>query len=271
MVFRHGGILVAAGCLMISLLAGTSLASDAPLTADEIMQKAVARAEVIADPVGQPSYRYERRTVTDELDASGNLREHTDKLFDVVIAKRTTAKLVQVNGHAPSASELKKQEQLEDAERKRIAESRSGDKPSLKGNLFTTDLISRYQFTLVGKKEINGRAAYYLTFKPKANLPVHRITDRFLNQVAGKVWIDAEEFEIARAQIGLQTEVTLWAGIIGTLRRCDFTLDRIRLPDGAWFASSSHGVIEGRKLLENMYMRTRSECSNFRREGLAMR
>ncbi len=268
-IFRQFGLVAAACGLLIS---NQVTAAPAPLTAEQIIQKAVARAESMAEANAQPGYRYAKRTVTDELDNSGNLREHTEKLFDVVSdGRQTRLKLVQFNGRAPSTAELKKEELQQETERKKIAESNSGGKSKAHGNVFTAELVSRYEFKLEGQKEVNGRPAYFLTFKPKTNLPVNKIVDRFLNQVAGKVWIDTEEFEIARAQVGLQTEVTLWAGIIGTLRRCDFTLERIRLPDGAWFASSTHGVIEGRKLLESMFVRTRSDWSNFRRDGLAMR
>ena len=29
------------------------------------------------------------------------------------------------------------------------------------------------------------------------NLPVRQIADRLINQIAGKVWVDAQEFEVA--------------------------------------------------------------------------
>ena len=105
-----------------------------------------------------------------------------------------------------------------------------------------------------------------LSFKPKSGeLPNHKLTDRFLNQIAGKVWIDATDFEIAHAELRLQAEVTLWGGLIGTLRQCSYTLERTRLDDGSWFNLASHGYFEGRKLLSPMAIRTQSASSNFRR------
>jgi hypothetical protein len=95
-------------------------------------------------------------------------------------------------------------------------------------------------------------------------MAVKKLTDRFVNQMAGTAWIDAEDFEIARAEIHLKAEVALWGGMVGTLRHCRFTLERTRLTDGSWFNSYSHGIFEGRKLLEPMLIRTRSESSNFR-------
>jgi hypothetical protein len=118
---------------------------------------------------------------------------------------------------------------------------------------------------------LRGRKTYVLTFEPKNDLPVKKLADRFLNQIAGTVWIDAEDFEIARAEIHLKSEVTLWGGVIGTLRHCRFTLERTRLPDGVWFNSSSHGIFEGRKLLEPMLIRTHSESTNFHPASLALR
>jgi len=53
--------------------------------------------------------------------------------------------------------------------------------------------------------------------------------------------------------------------LIGTLRQCNYTLERIRLADGSWFNNLSRGYFEGRKLIEPMVIRTRSEAGNFRR------
>jgi len=63
----------------------------------------------------------------------------------------------------------------------------------------------------------------------------------------------------------LRAEVALWGGVIGTLRQCSYTIERTRLPDGSWFNRFSHGYFEGRKLFENMAIRTRSESDHFRR------
>jgi hypothetical protein len=93
------------------------------------------------------------------------------------------------------------------------------------------------------------------------------MADRLLNQLAGRVWIDEQEFEIARAELGSQAKITLGGvmEVLGSLKRFNFVLERIRLQDGIWFNRLANGDFEGRKLLDNTHFKTRSETSDFRR------
>jgi hypothetical protein len=249
----------------------TARAQNSP-SADEIMQRAVARAESSSSRDGRPDYLYRKHTVTEQMDSKGRLKERQEKTFDVsVIGGLSELKLVQLNGQELSPAELKKEDDREAAERQKMTDAKPGQKGDERENFLTADLVAKYKFTLKGEKDVDGRQTYELAFEPKSpSLPIHKLTDRFLNQVAGTVWIDAQEYEISRAEIHLQGEVTLWGGMVGTLTQCNYTLARTRLPDGVWFNNFSHGYFEGRKLLEPMSIRTRSQSSDFRRRDLAL-
>jgi hypothetical protein len=227
-------------------------ASPVPLTPDQIVQKAVERSSAVNAPHARPDYFY---------------KDRTEKRYEVTVESGLSyLKLIQLNGQTLSPSQQKKQNDREIAERQKMTDAKPGQKGDERENFLTADIVARYQFTLLGQKTINGRDAYLLSFKPKSGeLPNHKLTDRFLNQIAGKVWIDTKDFEIARAEVHLQSEVALWGGLIGTLRQCNYTLERTRLADGSWFSHFSHGYFEGRKLFEPMVIRTLSESGNFHR------
>lgn len=248
-----------------------SAAAPAALSADQIIHKALQRAESSAGRAARPDYRYTKQTVTEELDSKGRLKDHKEKLYEVLVESGfSSLQLLQVNGQILSSAESKKEEAKEVAERQKMTDAKAGQKGDERENYLTADLIEKYKFTLLGEKLLNGRTAYLLALEPKrGDLPVHKLTDRFLNQIAGTVWVDSQEFEVCRIEVHLNAEVSLWGGIIGTLRQCNFTLERARLADGAWFTSFSHGFFEGRKLLEPMVIRTRSQSTNFRRTALA--
>jgi hypothetical protein len=257
------------GLLLGSLAPGRS-APAAPLSAEEIMRRAVERAESPGCRAERPDYQYRKHTISEEVDKKGRLKEHKEKLYDVLVQSGfSSLKLLQVNGQDLPPEELKKQAEHDDAERAKLADTKPDKRGDNRENFLTAELVSKYKFTLVEQKQLKDRPTYVLSFEPKANLPIKKLTDRFVNHIAGTVWIDAEDFEIAKADLHLQGEVPLWGGIIGTLRRCDFTLQRIRLSDGVWFSSFSHGIFEGRKLLEPMLIKTMSESSDFRRVALA--
>jgi hypothetical protein len=269
----HRWLPVCLGLLLLGLLPGTAGRAQTQLSADDIIQRAVQRAQSPAARQERPPYRYFKHTVTEEMDAQGRLKERREKLYEVrVESGESRLKLVQINGQALSAEEQKKQDAQDLAARQKLADAPPGKKGDERENFLTAELAAKYQFTLLREKPLNGRDTYELAFEPRSpGLPVTRLTDRFLNQVAGTVWIDAQEFEIARAEIHLRGEVALWGGMVGNLTQCSYTLERIRQPGGIWFNGFSRGFFQGRRLLEPMLIRTLSESTDFQRLDLAFK
>jgi hypothetical protein len=247
--------------------------TNSNLSADDIIARAVERAQSPANHALRPPYRYAKHTVFEELDSQGRLKERREKLYDVrVESGLTRLKLVELNGEPLSATEQQKRDAEDLAQRQKMTDSSSAKKSDERENFLTADLVARYKFTLLHERMLDGRDTYEIAFEPRsAKLPINHLTDRFLNQVAGTVWIDAAEFEIARAEIHLQGEVTLWGGMVGTLTQCSYTLKRVREPDGVWFNGDSHGFFAGRRLLEPMMIRTRSDSTGFQKLDLAFK
>ena len=93
---------------------------------------------------------------------------------------------------------------------------------------------------------------------------MRRLADRLLNRISGTLWIDAEEFELARADLVLRSEVNLFGGIAGSLRKLAYSMVRTRVAEGVWIGTLTSGDFEGRKLLDSMRIKTRSRAENFR-------
>jgi hypothetical protein len=98
-----------------------------------------------------------------------------------------------------------------------------------------TNIINRFEFTLIGEDKINGRSAYEVEFEPHPELPVNHLMDPLINRAAGTLWIDAEDFAIAKAQFHFVSPVKVAGGMIGQIRKfsCDFT--RYRSAEECWF------------------------------------
>jgi hypothetical protein len=260
-------VLVLTGSLMVGFIASTTVHGQTSLTADEIMQKAVKRAESNEVRDSKPNYTYTKHTITEERDTKGRLKDRKEKLYQIVVESGwASAKLIQLNGQSPSPEEVRRLQEKEAAERQKLTDSRLSKNGDNRENFITTDIIERFNFVLLEEKELNGRQSYLIAFQPKsADLPVKKITDRFLNQVAGTLWVDKEEFEVSKIDVHLQNEVALWGGMVGVLRKCNFMLERVRMADGAWFNGKSNGTFEGRKLLEPMKIVTSMESTDFRK------
>lgn len=226
------------------------------------MDKAIQRVQVSTVP---PAYSYRERTTDDEFDSSGQLRSHEDEVYEAVLRDGTPSlKLVELNGRKLSPAEALRREQKEQAEEQKLRGKDAGMEDARPQSLLTPDLVRRYQFTLLGTEMLHGRETYRLAFVPRPGLPVRHLTDRFFNHIAGTVWIDAAEFELARAEIHLTSEVKLWDGILAAIKRCDFRLDQIRLPDGTWLNQSVNGFFEGRKFLSSSRVKISCDATDFR-------
>jgi hypothetical protein len=233
-------------------------------TAESIIQKAVARAATNPAASDGPGYTYTKINVTEQFDTKGHVKERKERMFQVYFRAGTSyVKLLQVNGHAPAQADVKLQAETQSSVHQFFGQPSSGG--DTHDAFLTPELAARFDYGLVGKVLFNGRPTYQIGFQPKSpEPPVHHIADRLLNHISGTLWIDAEEYEIARADIQLGAEVDLLGGVIGCLRKLAYTMTRTRVAEGVWLHSFSSGDFEGRKLLEPMRIKMKSECTDFR-------
>jgi hypothetical protein len=265
MYFVSSGAL-RSGLVFVAFIAfaQSNLWAETALSADQVVQKAVARAQNPAVRPEKAAYTYTKLTLTEEFDSAGKIKERKEKVYQVNFRNGATyAKLVEVNGHAPASADLKKQADNESNARQ-MTGSKSG-KADDRENLLTPEIVSRFDFTLVGQTNFNGRATYQVAFQPKNPAPPsHHMVDRLVDRISGMVWIDADEFEIARAELRLGSEVNLLGGVVGSLKKLAYSMTCTRIDNGLWFKTSSFGDFEGRKLVDAMRIKTSSRAINFR-------
>jgi hypothetical protein len=258
--------------LTVSLVVGgaSSLRAETALSADAVIQKAAARGQQEQQGSATvPDFKYRKLTLTEQLDNSGKVKERRQKVWEVFYRDgQSHATLLQVNGHLPSQDDLKQQSDNEMTAGKLLGQTKpmKGDN---RDDFLTPELVARFDFRTIGQTNLNGRVTYEISFTPKTPpLPVHRMVDRLLNQISGTVWIDAQEFEVARAEVYLRSEVNLLGGVIGSLKKLTYTLERTRLAEGVWFSTLSSGEFQGRKLLDPTHVKTKSQSVNFRRVAM---
>jgi hypothetical protein len=259
------GLVVSPLLLVLSGICGSMAHAGVLPSADELIHKAVERAQQCQARAGQTGYSYTKVSVIEELDSAGKVKERKEKVYQVSLRDGASyVKLVEVNGRAPQGAELKKQSENDGSFRQLLGESKNS-KGSNRDNFLTPELVARYEFKVLHQTEVNGRLAYEIAFHPKnPEPPVHRMIDRLLNRISGTIWLDAEEFEVARAQFQLASEVDFLGGVLGSLKKLAFTVTRTRVADGLWLNSVSSGDFEGRKLLDSMRIKMSSRVSNFR-------
>jgi hypothetical protein len=231
--------------LGLILLAHPLLAqtNSAPLPSLEVViQRALARAskEDDNDREFNRQYHYSRVRVTDFHNANGELKSHEEKNTEEGVRTNSSVIVAPVVAHAPVEKDAP------------VSETHS----NIHGNALRvkdyslTNLVSRFQFTLVGRETVNGRPALVLDFKPAAkDLPVNNYKDHFINKAAGRLWVDEADYAIARGDMHLTQQVEVLGGLVGAIWKFTYSFDRERTPEGLWFSRHVDWHLEGREVV----------------------
>ncbi len=251
-------------CLLLAAgtLRAQSLNGPAYPPVETILSNVVTRALSVASQ-RDPIYNYKQTTIIEELDSKGTVKERKEKFYDVkLIGGMPRAKLLTVNGKELTGKALQ-----EELERDKKRAQRYDDKSKKKDNddvLVSRELISRYVFQIQSREVLNGRESWVLAFRPRSDdLPVDKMQDRVLNKLSGLVWVDCEDFELARADLHLVERVTLLGGFIGALDIFNLEMNRARSPFGIWYNQAGSLRVEGRKLFSPIRYKARESADDF--------
>jgi len=259
------GTLLIAG--LLCCFAGIGRAADALPAASEVTRRMIERAQAVARAEQGPQYTYEKRSLLERLDANGQPVSSEEKIYQVtLISGFPFNRLVKIQGRKLSAEELRREDAREERFRQRFISADRKKLVAQKEALVTPELLDRYQFTVKERVVLSNRPTLVLTFTPKeANLPSGTAQDKLLNGMAGTIWIDEGDADTARLMVNLVEPVSLgWFGWLGSLTRCELSLERQRMPDGVWINTKQALLIQCRKLMATLRFRTTEESRGFR-------
>lgn len=257
--------------------AGQNDPAPSPLpTPEEIRERFIARTKKLEREKPLPHYTYKRFSRRDKLHKNGEVKERTEELREIIpIEGASFFRVLERNGQllTPKAQEKEKQRE-EKFRRARIAAreqaAKTKDQKKEKKNKneigLTEDVFARFRWEVTGVEAVNGRPAYVLTFEPVSKkLPVRRRIDRALNNAAGAVWIDTEDYELARLQVRLIKKVKVWGGFLGSISDFQFEQERIRTEEGDWVPTRETAYLRARAFLKTIHRRSRREWSGYRK------
>lgn len=214
---------------------------------DQLLRRALENAQRDREMEARfkARYAYVRTRITDTLNAEGEVKKRDHQRLE----------------HTPARPEPDPWTATDD-DRPRAYERR--DVP------VTTNLLARFRFSLVGREAPAGRPAWVVDFAPAGDrLPADSLIERFINRMAGRLWIDAAEQHVVRAQFHLTGPVHVVGGLVGALRHCEVFFERARTEEGFWFTRLLTWRIEGRKLFARRLMTHHEELTDVRRVAAA--
>jgi hypothetical protein len=198
----------------------------------------------------------------DTLDRNGSVKEHSDETFQMVL----------LDGHpfprliAKDAKPLRPEEQRKQAEResKFREEQRRKSEDKKEDRLKVDDqFLGHFQFDVLGREVLNGRASYVVIVLPKTgNFSVRNNAEKIFTHMQGKVWVDAEDSTLVKCELHL-TEPTSFYGILGSVRQIDLMLQRRWVEDKTWVFEKLRYTLDARRLFTSIHIRQESEYSEF--------
>lgn len=247
--------------LFLLLLPATVVvaAGTTPPSVDEIIERFLRQAQVAADAEARHEISYHRRTRIEELADDGAVEQTRSKEHAVTNrAGVIRAVLVKVDDRDPSEREARSDRKTDSEARRESGRRRNGP------DFLDEGLVRRFQYTLEGEEQIEGRRVYRLAYEPK---PVAAGTgkdvDRILSLLHGHLWIDAEQYELVKVEARLRSALKLLGGIAGSLNRLDFAIIRRPVCDGHWANVLLTSQAEGRKLFSAFRARVLVEQDEF--------
>ena len=245
-----------------------SLASTNPLpTMDFLVQKVTARAvndEDKNDNLFDMNYQYTRSRVWEYRNSKGVVVSHEEKHSVENKPERIAARKARQAG-AKNPTPATTSPVVKDQP---VSETHSNIRgKALKVKDYSiANLMKRFQFTLVGRENLNGRTSFVVDFKPISNdLPINQFADKFINKAAGRIWVDAEDYAIAQAQVHLTEKVNVLGGIVGSVWKFTYDFTRLRTPEGYWFARHNDWHLEGRAVVVRRVVDYHEQWTNVRK------
>ena len=234
-------------------------------TAEEILSKALQRAEWAEEQNFRGRYRFQYLTSNEKLNGKGQVREKETRLYESFpVDDSTFERLLQKDGRPLTDKERLKEGRREAEFRQKLKRGKPPEEDENRRMVFDEELASRFRFEVQSREPVNGLDCWVLSFKPRqGNLPVRRRIDRTLNKSVGKIWVDTETDEIVRIQFKLIEKVSLWWGMIGSVSQLEGTVDRSRIASNDWFPTHVEFYLKGRILFHSLHFRHKIRWSGF--------
>jgi len=215
-------------------LPALALATQPEMTVEELLNKVAERAK--KERSKPPQREFIRTKITLEFDKKHKVKTREELTYRMVILDGVLyPRLIRKNGQALTPEEQANEEKKEAAFRngqEKNAKSEQGNTVLMKLDEGTA---KRFDFAITGREEVNGRGAYVVTVAPKAGLPAKTTQEQVMGHISGRLWIDENEYEIAKLEVRLTKSVHFGVvGLLGALHAFDFSVYRNRRLEGDW-------------------------------------
>lgn len=229
-------------------------------------------------------YTFTEKLTERRLNGDGNIKKINTSQYEVYPSPepgRTYRKLVERDGKPLSAEELAKEDQSQEArEAKKVAKlygedaSRRASAESerrLKETRTIDEIFRIFEFRIVGRETLDGRAAIVLTFEARPGVETETRSGKILKKFAGRAWFDEEDRQLVNVEAELTDDLSFGLGLLAKLRKgAHAQLQRRKINDEIWLPAHAHFVGNARLfLVKGVHVDTLSEYSDYKKFTVA--
>lgn len=253
-----------AGIGFAGLLVVPGFAADPTWTADQVLERLIARSKDAQPEGGLRWHQCRRVTTTEELDEKGNVtRTKTRELHVVSTNGVETVRPWKAGDATPEPDEDEEVALEEKGKSRDRAKSKADRKEKKESKELGEEIFRKFQYTLEGEEILRGRTNFVLRFTGKPGATGGDMGERLLRLFEGRMWVDATDFELSKVDAHLGRKFDVLGGIAATIQKLDFQMERQPIGDGIWETGLVATEIQGRKVLSSMRSRYRMEQDRF--------
>jgi len=224
--------------------AGTFISETDPLTAKEIIDRAIARSDRQFESLVDAMFESEKVTNIKSLDGDGEITNTDQTRYRLYpLSGALFEEMVEKDGQPLGEKEFRKEkEKKEDFVREVEERTARGEHPQPEtepGIRFNSEFVERYQLEIEGDEMVRGHLCWVIAFQPKpGKLPVRNRMDRALNQSTGRFWVSQDDYGMARVEFALRKPFKYWGGFLAVIRNTDGIMDYKRVEPDVWVPST---------------------------------
>ena len=228
--------------------------SNEPLPDIPALLEEVRRNEEKVDQIRE-KYTYTEDIVSRELDNNGLLREKESETFELTFYKRNRIRRqIAKNGKPLSpneeADETKRIEKLirnlekKEAERARkagtsetipddeVTNGASGERSQRRS---AADVLRASKLVNPRRERFRGRDVIVFDFEPLPNYKPRKDYEKFFGKMAGAIWVDAADKQVARVEARLVEAFKVGGGLLASLKEGgSFVIEQNRVNNEIW-------------------------------------
>jgi hypothetical protein len=196
-------------------------------------------------------YAYTETTTQYQPDKQGAAKEKGSETREMTIYRgRRVWRTIAKNGQSLSPEDQAKEDRRVEKVIRDLDAGRWVASPDNQRRVKLSDILRVSRFTNARRQRFRQRDVIVIDFEPNPSFKSAHFYDRFINSMAGSIWVDERDIQIARAEFQLVEAFKVGGGALAAMNPGSrFVSEQDRINDGIWLPIYDEVSVSGRGML----------------------